>query len=143
MAFQARITLIDDYGRTMVHKVETVDATLVLATTHIGAYLTKLAAASDIGVAKCDYLSIDYPVAAPQAGANRDVGATLKATLDNGRHYPFKIPCIKPTLLNADGTVKIDDVAITDLIALFATGVYLRVSEGNWITGVLSGHLDK
>ena len=42
-------------------------------------------------------------------------------------------------MLNADGSVKTDDEHVVALIALFLTGGHLRVSEGNYITEVLSG----
>ncbi len=143
MAISCRITMVDDYGRSQTKGVETVDTVLATAITHLGAYLTALNAVSDAGWQKQDYLADGVVTQAPIAGANRDTGATLKVTLDNGKNYAFRIPMIKSSMLNADGSVKIDDAAIIALVALFETAGYLRVSDGNYVTAILSGSLDK
>jgi len=143
MGINCRITLVDDYGRGMTKAVETVETVLATAITDIGAYLTALNAVSDIGWEKQDYLASGVVTQAPTSGANRDQGATLKVVLDNGKHYALKIPCIKTTLLNASGDVDIADEDVLAYVALFETGGKLRVSEGNYVTAVLSGSLDK
>lgn len=143
MAISVRITMVDDYGRTLGKGVETLDTVIATAITHVGAYLTALNAVSDAGWSKQDYLAAGVVTQAPGAGANRDVGATLKVTLDNGKHYPFRIPMPKAAIINADGSVDVADADVLALIALFETAGYLRVSDGNFITAVLSGSLDK
>jgi hypothetical protein len=127
----------------MTKGVETTETVVATAITDIGAYLTALNAISDAGWSKQDYLASGVVTQSPTAGANRDVGATLKVTLDNGKHYALKIPMIKATLLDAGGNVDIADEDVLAYIALFETGGKLRVSEGNFITAVLSGSLDK
>jgi len=143
MTISCRITLIDDYGRSMTKGVETVETLIASAITDVGAYLTALNAVSDAGWQKQDYLAAGVVTQAPTAGANRDTGATLKVVLDNGKNYAFKIPMIKASLLNASGDVDVADEDVLALIALFETAGKLRVSEGNFITAVLSGSLDK
>lgn len=143
MAISARITMVDDYGRSLSKGVETVDAVVATAITHVGAYLTALNAVSDAGWQKQDYLAAGVITQAPGAGANRDVGATLKVTLDNGKNYAFRIPMPKAGIINADGSVDVADADVLALVALFETAGYLRVSDGNFITAVLSGSLDK
>jgi hypothetical protein len=46
-------------------------------------------------------------------------------------------------IINPDGSVDIADADLLALIALFETGGKLRVSDGNYVTAVLSGALDK
>ena len=143
MAIQARITMVDDYGRSLTKGVETLDTVIATAMTHVTAYLTALNLVSDAGWQKQDYLAAGVITQAPTAGANRDVGATIKVTLDNGKNYPFRIPMPKAAIINADGSVDVADADLLALIALFETAGYLRVSDGNYITAVLSGALDK
>ena len=143
MAISARITMVDDYGRSLTKGVETIDTVIATAITHLTAYLTALNAVSDAGWQKQDYLAAGVITQAPGAGANRDVGATLKVTLDNGKNYPFRIPMPKAAILEADGSVDVADANVLALIALFETAGYLRLSDGNYITAVLSGSLDK
>jgi len=143
MAISCRITMVDDYGRSLTKGVETVDTVLATAITHVGAYLTALNAVSDGGWQKQDYLSAGVVTQAPGTGANRDVGATLRVSLDNGKNYAFRIPMPKAGIINADGSIDIADSDVLALIALFESSGYLRVSEGNYVTGVLGGSLDK
>ena len=143
MGINCRITLVDSWGRNLTKGVETTETLLASAITDVGAYLTALHAISDGGWEKQDYLSAGVVTQAATAGANRDQGATLKVVLDNGKHYALKIPMIKETLLNASGDVDIADENVLAYIALFETAGKLRVSEGNFITAVLSGSLDK
>lgn len=143
MGINVRITLVDDYGRNMTKGVETTETLLASAISDIGGYLTALNAISDAGWEKQDYLSSGVVTQAPTAGANRDQGATLKVVLDNGKHYALKIPMIKATLLDSGGNVDLADEDVLAYIALFETGGKLRVSEGNFITAVLAGSLDR
>lgn len=143
MAIACRITLVDDYGRSQGKAVETVDTVIATAITHVTAYLAALLAVSDAGWQKQDYLADGVLTQAPTAGANRDTGATIKVTLDNGKNYPFRIPMPKAAIINPDGSVDVGDADVLALIALFETAGYLRVSDGNFVTAVLSGSLDK
>lgn len=143
MAIQCRITMVDDYGRSQSKGVETVDTVIATAITHVTAYLSALNVVSDAGWQKQDYLADGVITEAPTAGANRDTGATIKVTLDNGKNYPFRIPMPKAAIINPDGSVDVGDADVLALIALFETAGFLRVSDGNYITAVLSGSLDK
>lgn len=143
MAISCRITMVDDYGRSLTKGVETVETVIATAITDIGAYLTALNAVSDAGWQKQDYLAAGVVTQAPAAGANRDTGATIKVTLDNGKNYAFKIPMPKAAIIEADGSVDVADADVLALIALFETAGKLRVSDGNYVTAVLSGSLDK
>jgi len=143
MAIACRITMVDDFGRSLSKGVETVDTVIATAITHVTAYLTALHAVSDAGWRKQDYLADGVITQAPGAGANRDTGATIRVTLDNGRNYAFKIPMPAASIINPDGSVDIGDADVLALIALFETAGYLRVSDGNYVTAVLGGSLDK
>jgi len=143
MAISCRITMVDDYGRSLTKGVETIDTVIATAITHIGEYLTALNAVSDAGWQKQDYLAAGVVTQAPTAGANRDVGATVRVTLDSGKNYAFKIPMPKAAIINADGSVDVGDADVLALIALFESGGDLRVSDGNYVTAVLGGSLDK
>jgi hypothetical protein len=135
--------MVDDYGRSLTKGVETVETVIATAITDIGAYLTALHAVSDAGWQKQDYLAAGVVSQAPGAGANRDTGATIKVTLDNGKNYAFRIPMPAASIINVDGSVDVGDADVLALIALFETGGKLRVSDGNYVTAVLSGSLDK
>jgi hypothetical protein len=135
--------MVDDYGRSLSKGVETVDTVIATAITHVSAYLTALNAVSDAGWQKQDYLAAGVITQAPVAGANRDTGATIKVTLDNGKNYAFRVPMPKTTIINPDGSVDVGNADVLALIALFETAGYLRVSDGNYVTAVLSGSLDK
>ena len=143
MAISCRITMVDDFGRSQTKGVETIDTIVADAITHIGEYLTALHAVSDAGWQKQDYLAAGVVTQAPGSGANRDVGATVRVTLDSGKNYAFKIPMPAAAIINADGSVDIADENVLALIALFESAGDLRVSDGNYITAVLGGSLDK
>lgn len=142
MAFQVGLEMIDDYGRITTRRFSETDALVADALTAVGALITDFLAVSDMGTVKHDIALQTVATNAPTAGANRDVGGTLHCRLDNGKMYPLKIPSIKATMLNPDGSIDIADGAITDYVANFLTGGKFRVSEGNYITEILYGELD-
>jgi hypothetical protein len=145
MAGLLTFTLIDDYGRTTTKRYGTSVATVALAQTAADALLVDMALVSDLGHVKIDAifpLAVTVPVAAG-SGSNVDVGATLHTILESDKGYALKIPAIKATLLNADGSVDIADAAITDFVANFQTGLTMTVSDGEQIATIRSGELDK
>jgi hypothetical protein len=143
MAVKAIVSLKDSMNRGMKKQVETVATTLADAETYFAAWLAAFQDVSDIGTEKVDYVLAAAEENAAEAGANRDVGATLRVTLDNGKHYALKIPCIKSTLYDANGNIDIEDESILAYVALFETAGHLRVSEGNYVVALLSGAVDK
>jgi hypothetical protein len=46
-------------------------------------------------------------------------------------------------IVNPDGSIDIADEDVLAYVALFETAGHLRVSEGNYVTALLSGSLDK
>lgn len=143
MGVNARVTMVDDYGRSLTKGFETDATTLANAKTYVEAGLTALHAISDAGWAKQDYLDAQVTTQAATAGANRDVGATLRVALNNGKNYAMKIPMPAAGIVNPDGSIDIADADLLAYVALFETAGHLRVSEGNYVTAILSGSLDK
>jgi hypothetical protein len=135
--------MVDDYGRSLTKGFETTATTLADAKTYTEAGLTALHAISDAGWQKQDYLDAQTTTQAATAGANRDVGATLRVTLNNGKNYALKIPMPAAAIVNPDGSIDIADEDVLAYVALFETAGHLRVSEGNFVTALLSGSLDK
>jgi hypothetical protein len=67
----------------------------------------------------------------------------LRVTLDNGKNYALKVPMPHADIILANGDVDISDEDVIAYVALFETGGHLRVSEGNYVTALLGGSLDK
>lgn len=143
MAFDVAFTLVDDYTRTSTKKFEGVATVLATAVTNAEALLADLAAITLAGAFKRTLSQADVISEAIEDGANIDAGATIHCRLNNGKVYAFKIPAFDPALVNPDGTVMIANAAITDFIANFESAGAYRVSEGNFVTAILSGELDR
>jgi len=145
MSCLVSLTLIDGYNRT-THKRYGCNANTVAdAQTYADALLADLEDVSDLGQAKVEVtfpLTVTVPVAAV-AGANIDVGGTLHAELTSGKGYGLKVPGIKDSMVNADGSIAIDDAAIVAFVANFEAGDHFTVSDGETIATVKSGELDK
>ena len=139
------VTLRDAYGRTTTKRYETTAATVSAAQGALDDLLDSLADVSDLGQIKALFecpMVVTTPVT-PVALSNIDVGATLHCQLVSAMGYGLKVPGIKAILLNADGSVKIGETAITTFVANFeAAGAFL-VSDGEVIAALLSGKLDK
>jgi hypothetical protein len=142
MAFGVSIQLIDDYGRTTTRRYENTQALAADALTDVAALIVDFLAVSDLGTVKHDICVATVAANGAQSGANKDVGGTLHVRLNNGKLYPLKIPGIKDAMLNADGSIKIDDEDVIAYVANFLTGGTFRVSEGNYVTDIVSGELD-
>jgi len=142
MAFGVSIQLIDDYGRTTTRRYENTQALAADAISDAASLITDFLAISDMGTVKHDVAISTVAANSPQSGANRDVGGTLHVRLDNGKLYPLRVAGIKASMLNADGSIKIDDEDVVAYVANFLTGGTFRVSEGNYVTDIVSGELD-
>lgn len=143
MAFDISLTLQDAYSRRAVKKYNGTATTLAQAISDKDALMADVMAVSLCGCAKST-LSVDVIESeAVETAANVDSGATLHCRLSNGKLYPFKIPAIDLDLVNSDGSVKIDNAAITALVSNFQTGGAFTVSEGNLVTAIEYGELDR
>lgn len=139
------LTLVDDYGRTTKRVVEMKDqTTIALYQTSVDAFITALAAVTELGVVRADVIRLGMGTpSAAETGSNVDVGATISGFLaaGNGKKASLKIPHIKPGLVEADGTIDLTDVAVAAYLALFESAADFYLSDGEqvatWIKGVL------
>jgi hypothetical protein len=143
MAIDVTFSLVDDYARSASKRFEGEATTLVQAAIDAGSLMTDFLAVSGMGTTLVTYRQAEVENNAASTGANLDAGATIHCRLENGKGYAFKIPAIKSSLLNPDGTVNISDAAITDFVANFQLSGPYRVSEGNYVVSILSGELDR
>lgn len=140
------LTLVDAYGRQttkllemrneLLHADQVIDAQLII---------NELQAVTDLGVIRADiiYRGVDAGFAVTP-GANVDTGATFTGTIadGNGKKASFKIPGIKPALVNPDGSVPITG-AVETFLDTFYEGMVLYLSDGEQIETWLTGVLDK
>lgn len=144
MAIDGSMTLIDDYGRKTIKRIESTETVLATALTSFGAYADDLQALTDCQLTKITYRSISTAKTfAVTSGANVDVGATFRLLLDNGKEGAHKIPSFKISLVGANGVIDCTAQAITDYFANFLTGGTMRLNDGNYVVSVLSGQLDR
>jgi len=143
MAFLIDVTWLDDYGRTTTKRYGNDRTLLADAITDAAALVAAMADVSDAGSTKYQAIYTGVLSNAAGEGANVDVGATLHATLDNGKGYALKIPMIKAEKVGSGGAIDVTDEDIVTLVALFKSGGHFTVSEGNVIDDVKSGELDK
>jgi len=143
MAIDYSVSLVDGYNRYASKRWEGLATVLATAVTNASGLLADFLAVTDLGTTMETFTSQVATSNAATAGANVDAGATLHCRLDNGKAYALKIPAIKPALVNPDGSIDIAAAAITDFVANFETGGQYRVSEGNYITAILYGELDR
>lgn len=143
MAIDVTFTLVDDYARQTSKKCEGTDTVLADAQTNATALMADWAAVSLCGVSRRTFNIAEVQSEGVETGANVDAGGTLHCRLNNGKQYALKIPAIDPALVNPDGSIDITAQAITDLVANYESGGNYRVSEGNYITAILYGELDR
>lgn len=143
MAVDVSFTLVDAYARNSTKRFEGEATTLAQAQTDATALLADLAAVTLMGTYKRTFSVSESVSEAVETGANVDAGGTLHCRLSNGKQYALKIPAIDPALVNADGSINIAATAITDYVANFQTAGAYTVSEGNVITEILYGELDR
>lgn len=143
MAFEIAVTLIDAFSRTSTKRFENTDTLVADAAISLGNLWADFAAVSMMGALKRSIAEVAVFTQAYDAGANVDAGGTLHCRLDNGKLYALKIPAIDPALVNGDGSIDIAAAAITDYVANFELAGKFRVSEGNYITAIEYGELDR
>lgn len=143
----ATITLIDSYNRTITKRVETETPVIATAKTAIegaGLLADDLAAVTDLGLVTVAYSTKDADAAfAVTAGANRDVGATFRLRTTDGGVVSYKIPGFKVSLANADGSIDPTDAAVVAYFGNFLAGGDFTLSDGETVSAILSGQLDK
>lgn len=148
MADYLSLTFQDSYGRRtrklieMEHQALHADQVAVAV-----AFSTALEAVTDLALVRADiiYQAVDAGFDAV-AGSNIDVGATFSGVLydSDGEKASFKLPGIKASLVDPDGSVPLTGVVGTALAFFVETTPYdLMLSDGETIDSWLSGTLDK
>lgn len=140
------LTLADSFGRTTTKlfemKQELLHADQVLDAQGI---ITELENVTDLGVIRADiiYRGVDAGFA-PTAGSNIDVGATFTGYIvgGNGKKASLKLPGIKLSLVDSDGSVPISG-AVDTFLNDFEEDMVLYLSDGEQIDSWISGRLDK
>jgi hypothetical protein len=140
------LTFADSFGRTTTKlfemKNEVLHADQVLDAQGI---IAELANVTDLGVIRADiiYRGVDEGFA-PTAGSNIDVGATFSGYIvdGNGKKASLKVPGIKLSLVDSDGTVPITG-AVETFLNDFEDGMVLYLSDGEQIDTWIKGALDK
>ena len=149
MTVQYSLTLVDDYGR-LTRKVLEAEQVALLADqiTAMENVINQLEDVTDLGLVRADlvYVGAGTPFAVTE-GANVDVGGTFSGYIEdgNGKKASTKVPGIKASLVNEDGTISIDNAAVEDWLELFVedTPNSLFLSDGETIDYWISGSLDR
>ena len=140
------LTMGDDYGRTTSRRFEMIQqSTIGEYITAIEAFLTQLAAVTDLSVIRADLVVLAAGTAfAVTAGANVDVGATFSGLVEDGdgKKASMKVPGIKASLVSADGSVPITG-AVAAWLGNFEDGEDWQLSDGEYIEAWIKGALDR
>lgn len=144
MAFTATLVLVDSMGRTTSKRIGTVYDVLATAQTDVGAYASDLAAVSDLELLHVVYSFKDTGDAFAGTGtSNVDVGATFTVITEAGAHAAHKVPGFPLSLVGGDGSIDVTQSEVGDYFANFQSPQGLTLSDGEQITGVLRGSLDR
>jgi len=142
--FSATMTVIDSKNRQVTKRYETDTPVLATAITQTAALVTTFEAISDLGVVIITYSNADDSEAsAAAAGSNVDTGATFRCRLDNGKIAAHKVPGFDLNKVATGGGIDTEDADVAAYFAHFESAGHFRMSDGQYITAVLSGTLDK
>lgn len=145
MAIKLSVTMDDAYGRTTtrVYGMED-EALLANLQTSAAAFLTALEAVTDLGCVKANFIiPVTTPEFAETAGANVDVGGTASGWVEAGmKKASMKIPGVKATLVDSDGSIPITSVIAT-FLALFEDAADFNLSDGEQIEAWIRAALDR
>lgn len=144
MTILATVNLVDSYGRPTTKRLETETDVLATAQAAVSALLTDLAAVTDLQCLSVGYSFKDgTQIFAGVAGSNVDVGATFRLRLVSGNVAAYKVPGFPASLVEANGSIDPADVAVAAYFDNFLAAGDFTVSDGESITEVLSGELDR
>jgi hypothetical protein len=140
------MTLTDDYGRTTTKRIEIAQQLTIAAyQTVIGLILTDLEAVTDLGCVRVDLVLEGFDSGwAVTSGANVDVGGTFSGYIldGDGKKASHKVPGIKPSLVDSDGSIDITG-AVATYLGHFEPIDDARLSDGERIDTWIQGSLDK
>lgn len=142
--YMAQVILTDDYGRQTRKSYQSQDfidfPTAMVALTNL---VTDLQAVTELGVVRT-YLTEETVIAeAPASGANIDAGMSLTVVKADTKKATIKVPAPPASVINPDGTVDLTATAITDFVGNFQSGGGWTVSDGEIVTSVVKGSIDK
>lgn len=127
---KVRFTLLDSYGRPRGWELTTTATTIADALTNVTSFVALFDDVSDAGLKEIAISTRDSGDAyAAVAGSNKDVGATLNATVADGYDFPLAIPMIKSSMIVAGGAVNLSDAAMTAFLAQFLSGGAWRLNN--------------
>lgn len=146
MVTKLSCTFVDAYGRT-TSRVYGMEDQILLAdyVTAASAFITAQQAVTDLGLVRADLI---IPLSGEEyaftAGANVDVGGTASAWLDigSGKKASMKLPGIKASLVNTDGSIPITGVVATWLLE-FETAEDFNLSDGEQVETWIRAALDR
>jgi len=142
--FLATVTLQDGKKRQTTKRVETETDVLATAQLAVVDLAVDLLAVTDLGIVTVTYtLADDTEASAADAASNVDVGATIRCRLDNGKVAAYKIPGFPLAKVNPGGGIDVSDADVVAFFANFEAAGGFTLSEGNVVTELLSGQLDK
>lgn len=145
--FIATLSLEDSYNRRISKRLETespVLATVKAAIEGVGMLAEDLAAITDLALISVSYVEKDVDAAfAGAAGSNVDVGATFRLRTADGGVVSYKVPGFDVALANADGSIDPDVAAVVTFFDNFKAAGAFTLSDGEVITEILSGQLDR
>jgi len=109
------------------------------------AFFTAYAPCTDLGLVRADFIiPVVDPSFAVTADANVDTGATGSGWVEggNGSKASLKVPGIKYTLVDSDGSVPITGVVAT-LFAFFEDAADFTLAKGKQIESWIRATLDR
>lgn len=144
MTILATVSLIDSYGRPTTKRLETETDVVATAQTAVALLLTDLDAVTDLqGIGVSYSLKDPSQVFAGVALSNVDVGATFRLRLASGSIAAYKVPGFPASLVGPNGAIDVTDLAVTNYFDNFLAAGDFTVSDGEAITDILTGQLDK
>jgi multidrug efflux pump subunit AcrA (membrane-fusion protein) len=142
--FIVQLQLEDSYNRQVTKRLETETDVLATAITAVASLATDLAAVTDLALIKASYSNADVSAAfAGAAGSNIDVGATFRLRTTDGGVASYRIPGFDVTLANADGSIDPTGAEVVAYFDNFKAAGSFTLADGETITEVLSGQLDR
>lgn len=140
------VTMVDDHGRTTHRRYGMATQTLLADfETAAQAFFTALAAVTDLGVVRADFIiPVVDPSFATTADSNIDTGGTASGWIQdgNGSKASMKLPGVKYSLVDSDGSIPITSVIATWL-AMFEDGNDFELSDKEQIASWIRMALDK
>ena len=143
--FLLNVEMVDSMGRkarkSFVSSPDVAD--FDAATTAAAGLVADLAALSELRILAYTLGQRTVYADTFDAGANKDEGLTLVVEKTDNYRAVLAVPGPIQAVRNSDGTADVSNAAVAAYIANFIDGADLwTLSDGEFITGVLSGRID-